>query len=279
MLKARIVTALILLAGFLALLFLLPSAGWMLLAAAVAALGAWEWAGLVKLAGWRRLGYGLACGAVCLALGWSVFDPQSGKVFRAEPLSVVFLLAGAFWLLAVPLWLRTRWAVSGAASGLLAGFAVMLPACLALMQLRAFSPLFLLAVMACVWAADIFAYACGRAFGRHKLAPSISPGKTWEGVAGAIIGVWLYGTAVAWAAGKLPATPAGWLLFSVALFALTLISILGDLFESMIKRQAGVKDSGSLLPGHGGALDRIDSLTSTLPFVGLAVLAWEGGAQ
>jgi phosphatidate cytidylyltransferase len=144
------------------------------------------------------------------------------------------------------------------------------------MQLRVFAPLFLLAAMASVWVADISAYVCGRAFGRHKLAPEISPGKTWEGAVGAIAGVLIYGITVAWAADRMPSNPSAWIIFATALIVLTAVSILGDLFESLAKRQAGVKDSGATLPGHGGVLDRIDSLTSTLPLVGLAVLLWEG---
>ena len=153
---------------------------------------------------------------------------------------------------------------------------ILLPACLAMMQLRAFAPLFLLAVMAAVWMADISAYACGRAFGRRKLAPAISPGKTWEGAAGALGGVLLYGSAVTAAVGRMPDGTGAWVGFGLALALLTVVSIYGDLFESLAKRQAGVKDSGTTLPGHGGVLDRIDSLTSTLPLVGLAVLLWEG---
>jgi phosphatidate cytidylyltransferase len=122
-----------------------------------------------------------------------------------------------------------------------------------------------------VWVADIAAYFSGRAFGRHKLAPSISPGKTWEGVLGAVLGVTGYGTVILlffplidhWPLG-VPATLAIILLY-------TAVSIIGDLFESLLKRQAGIKDSSHLLPGHGGILDRIDSLTSALPFAALLI--------
>jgi phosphatidate cytidylyltransferase len=117
-----------------------------------------------------------------------------------------------------------------------------------------------------VWTADIAAYFAGHAFGRHKLAPLISPGKTWEGVIGALAAVALYWSVITWFvpdfAGQLPAG----LLWAAVL---TAVSIQGDLFESWMKRLAGVKDSGSLLPGHGGLLDRIDALTSTLPLAAL----------
>lgn len=145
---------------------------------------------------------------------------------------------------------------------------MLLPTWLALVQLRAVHPGVLLAVMALVWMADIAAYFAGRKFGRNKLAPSISPGKTQEGALGAFIGVMLYGLVIGHflLAGKVPLT--AWML---ALVLATAVSIIGDLFESLLKRKAGIKDSSNILPGHGGVLDRIDSLTSTLP---LAALAW-----
>ena len=121
--------------------------------------------------------------------------------------------------------------------------------------------------MALVWLADSAAYFVGRAFGRNKLAPAISPGKTWEGAIGAGLAVAVCGVALAgYLPARIAANPA---LLVLLLFGLTAISIAGDLFESMLKRQAGLKDSSSILPGHGGILDRIDSLTSTLPIVAL----------
>jgi phosphatidate cytidylyltransferase len=135
------------------------------------------------------------------------------------------------------------------------------------------SPWLLLAAMALVWVADIAAYFAGRAYGRRKLAPAISPGKTWEGAIGAVAAVLVYGLAVMAFAGGLPSF--GLLLVSaLALVLLTAMSIVGDLFESLMKRQAEVKDSSQLLPGHGGVLDRIDSLTATLPLLAL-VLLWK----
>ena len=130
--------------------------------------------------------------------------------------------------------------------------------------------------MVLVWMADIAAYFSGKKFGKHKLAPSISPGKTWEGVIGAVLGVSIYAVlaVVGAAQAKLIGLPdlkgfAGLVLLSWLWVAL---SIIGDLFESAIKRQAGVKDSGTLLPGHGGVLDRIDAMTSTLPLAAFALL-------
>jgi phosphatidate cytidylyltransferase len=151
----------------------------------------------------------------------------------------------------------------------LVGWAVLIPTGLAMQDLRDGHPMWLLGMMGLVWVADIAAYFTGRKFGKHKLAPSISPGKTWEGVAGALLGVTAY-VLVAWSFSGfgpmvLPALlVASWCWVGLAVF--------GDLFESAIKRQAGVKDSGALLPGHGGLLDRGDALTSTLPLAALAVL-------
>jgi phosphatidate cytidylyltransferase len=147
---------------------------------------------------------------------------------------------------------------------------LLLPVWLALVQLRQAGPLTLLAIMSVVWLADIGAYFAGRSFGKHKLAPAISPGKTWEGAIGGAVAVLAYGLLLS---SKLPPTLAGNLpLLLMVLVLLTAISILGDLFESLLKRQAGLKDSSNVLPGHGGVLDRIDSLTSTLPLVALVWL-------
>ncbi len=133
------------------------------------------------------------------------------------------------------------------------------------------SVLFLVSAMAVVWIADIGAYFAGRAFGRHKLAPNISPGKTWEGVAGGMAAVLVLAALVA----RLPALadsfPAqllarfGWPLWALLMCVMVAASVVGDLFESMMKRRAGFKDSSALLPGHGGVLDRIDALIPTMP--------------
>ncbi|MGB7420341.1 MAG: phosphatidate cytidylyltransferase, partial [Comamonas sp.] len=133
---------------------------------------------------------------------------------------------------------------------------------------------FLLSVLCLVWAADICAYFVGRAFGRRKLAPAISPGKSWEGVWGGMAGVLVLALVWAWADGRWQASvPSlytqlaglGWLLALPALLFLTAMSVVGDLVESLVKRSAGAKDSSQLLPGHGGVLDRVDALLPTLP--------------
>lgn len=269
MLKTRVITALVLVGVLLPSLFWLPQSAWALLTAAVIGVAAWEWGALL---GWqqgaRRL-LGVATALICVglaqvdpaALGIGTFTPAAPWVVALYTLSVVF------WIFLIPLWLNRQWRLSSLA-GLLVGAVVLLPTWLALVQLRAVHPGVLLAVMALVWMADIAAYFAGRKFGSNKLAPSISPGKTQEGALGAFIGVMLYGLVIGHflLAGKVPLT--AWML---ALVLATAVSIIGDLFESLLKRKAGIKDSSNILPGHGGVLDRIDSLTSTLP---LAALAW-----
>jgi phosphatidate cytidylyltransferase len=257
MLKARVITALFLVAGFLAVLFLLPGPGATAVFALVAVLGAWEWAGLMQAG---RLGRGIFAAVVAFSCLLAWLRPEI-----AFPL--LWALAALFWLAVMPFWLARGWRPGLA--GYAVGWLLLVPTWAALAGLHARGPLLLLAVMALVWVADIAAYFTGRACGRHKLAPAISPGKTWEGVAGAVVGVLVYGIAVA---GVLPALR-GLAVLPLAAFLLllTAFSIIGDLFESMIKRQAGVKDSSQLLPGHGGILDRIDSQTSTLPLVALTL--------
>jgi len=176
-----------------------------------------------------------------------------------------FVAASLFWILVAPVWLArgvsARQRVALATSGLL----VLVPAALALVLLR---PGQVLQVLVLVWIADSAAYFVGRRWGRRKLAPSISPGKTWEGAWGGIAGAALYamiGATFLTGIARLPA----YLTLAVVLAA---ISIVGDLFESAAKRQAEVKDSGALLPGHGGILDRIDSATAVLPVAALVLL-------
>jgi phosphatidate cytidylyltransferase len=181
------------------------------------------------------------------------------------------MLAVLFWVFVVPAWMIAGWRPQNPWLMGVVGWVVLLPTGLAMLDLRAFSPWLLLFVMTLVMMADISAYFAGKRFGKNKLAPAISPGKTWEGVIGALIGVSIFVVVVGWASGlykQYPVFPAaivaGWWWVGLA--------VIGDLFESAIKRQAGVKDSGALLPGHGGLLDRIDALTSTLPFAAIALI-------
>ncbi len=187
----------------------------------------------------------------------------------------VYILSAAFWILSVPPYLKQLYAIKNPLILMLTGWILLLPTCLALYQLRAISPELLLGFMATIWISDSAAYFTGRSFGKHKLAPRISPNKTWEGVAGALVAVLLYGliwdfwfTEESLAAKLIPL-----LLF------MAILGIIGDLYESLMKRQAGVKDSGNILPGHGGILDRIDALTASLPFAILALLIFYSPAS
>jgi phosphatidate cytidylyltransferase len=272
MLKARILTALVLLALLLVCLFYLPPHYWAMLTLLAILVGAWEWSNLAAYslpAKWIYL-------LVTAALTWGLFGPDTFD-WSSGPLLIV---AALFWLLVVPLWLKQRWVLRNRLLLAVVGWIVLIPTWLALVQLRGMGPQFLLGIMAVVWVADSAAFFAGRRFGRHKLAPAISPGKTWEGVAGALAGVVLYAV-LCWLAvpdlvAKLPVSGATLVIFGlVGLGLMTYISILGDLFESWMKRQAGMKDSGRILPGHGGILDRIDALTSTLPVVACTIFLWK----
>lgn len=260
MLKTRIITALVLVVALALILFALPPIAAKITFAVIAALAAWEWAGLMKQDAATRYVYALAMLLAC----WQFAGPAQSLV------PLLLWLAAGFWLLAVPFWFRRKWSLGGNdMAGYLLGLLVILPTWAAMTALHAVDTWLMLAVMALVWVADIAAYFAGRAFGRHKLAPAISPGKTWEGVAGAVAGVLVYGGVVLGfspLAGKIPLSLP---LLVLLLVVLTAVSVMGDLFESLLKRQAGIKDSSQLLPGHGGVLDRIDALTSTLPVAAL----------
>lgn len=272
MLRARVLTALCLLAVFLSALFFLPPLGWLSLTVLVAVVAAWEWGGLVGWSGGLRRIYPLLVGSVVAAMG-VLTGLDRPDVARHFALGAVYLAGAAFWLLCVPAWLSRKWRIQGSgAAGMATGLLVLVPPSLALAHVRQVAPTFLLACMAAVWVADIGAYFVGRALGRHKLAPAISPGKSWEGAIGGAVAVVAYGVWLLLRKAGLSLDGVGLAAAVVALLAFTAVSIEGDLFESLLKRQAGIKDSGTILPGHGGVLDRIDSLTSTLPLVGLAVL-------
>ena len=214
------------------------------------AAGGHEWARLCRLANAWLYAVGVA-----LAFG--------GIYAAGEPaIRLAYVVAALFWVLAVPLWLARGVNPQPRLALLVAGFLVLVPAALALAGLPAAR---VLQVLVLVWAADTAAYFVGRAWGRRKLAPAVSPSKTWEGAWGGIAG------AVAYAiiGGTFLSGVGAWPVYAVVAVLLGVISIVGDLFESAAKRQAGVKDSGTLLPGHGGILDRVDSATAVLPIAAL----------
>jgi phosphatidate cytidylyltransferase len=271
MLQTRILTALVLVPAVLAALFLLPSFGWALATLAVVAIAAQEWA---RLAGFNASGARLFTGglvviaATLLGLAWSAEGWAPGMVL------VICGVATLFWLLLAPAWVIHRWSTRHAGVQAAVGLVVLLATWVALVELQARSPWLVLAAMAVVWIADTAAYFTGRAFGRRKLAPLVSPGKSWEGVYGAWLAVLVYASLLvpfAAAAGfRLAVATVTIILWLALVFAIASVSIVGDLFESLLKRQAGVKDSGTLLPGHGGVLDRIDALLAAMPLAAVA---------
>lgn len=269
MLKTRVITAVVLLAILLPVTLFAPLAAFGALIALVLVFAAWEWARLLQLGAADSVIYALVVAALGASMRLGVGFGSSRPLVEA---------AGVFWLLAGPfaLWRKPTLAAGTWKPFLLAAGLLVFAACWhAVVAARAASIPFVLSMLLVVWLADIGAYFAGTAFGRHKLAPSVSPGKTWEGV----VGGWLVVMIVAGLAIGLHAFEPT--LFSVlaqrfgapgafaALSLLVAYSVIGDLFESLFKRQAGVKDSSGLLPGHGGVLDRVDALLPVLP---LAVL-------
>jgi phosphatidate cytidylyltransferase len=266
MLKQRVLTAailLIVLAGA-----LVSGERWIFLSLSLIflAIGIWEWM--------RLVGAGHATAVAVAAVMALVLAAAHRLGWVAEALPAILLIAVSLWLiLALVLVALHRFPQVAPYRGFYLAAGLVLPgaAWLAMAQTFEHGAWFMISVLAVIWVADIGAYFCGRAFGRHKLAPSISPGKTWEGVIGAIVTVWVVAALVALVpqlAGAFTSQlfarfPS--LLVLIMLALLVGISVVGDLFESHLKRQAGVKDSSGLLPGHGGVLDRIDSLLPVLP--------------
>ena len=274
-LATRIATGIVLIAGILAALLLLPTLAFGAIVLLIVLVAASEWAKLIGLANGSRVGFVIAVLAAGGAVLWwgaqRGFDPAVELACGAATL---------FWLaVGVPSVLR-NWQPGSLLVRAVSAFVMLEGAFVAIVALQARSPWLALAAMAIVWLADTAAYFAGRSFGRRKLAPQISPGKTWEGVCGALVAVGVYallllplarraGYAGAFTAGAI----IGWIVFAIALAAL---SVVGDLHESLLKRRAGVKDSGAILPGHGGVLDRTDALLAAMPPVALAATAFLG---
>lgn len=269
MLKQRVITALILAPIIVGGLFFLPPLGFAIFTGILVAIGGWEWANLSGIsANAARVIYALVVGAVMAA-----------SLFATAGYTLTVLWLVLAW------WLCSFWLVSRYPSGtalwqptpvrLLMGLPVLVGAWMGLNYLRSgdFSLgrldnnlLLILFAFCIVWIADIGAYFAGRAWGKRKLAPNVSPGKSWAGVYGGIAAALLLAAVVAWLA-ECGFGQAVGLIFISGVTAL--VSVLGDLYESMLKRLRGVKDSSQLLPGHGGILDRVDSLTAALPVFAL----------
>ncbi len=267
MLKQRVITALLLLPIALGGFFWLESGAFALFIAAVIILGAWEWA---HLAGFEAQSQRLAYAAVVAGLLYGAW--------QVPALAPVLLTVALLWW-AVATWLVLNYPDSsrywgGVPGKLLIGLFILLPAWQGLILFKQWpqADALIIAVMVLVWGADIGAYFAGKAFGKRKLAPRVSPGKSWEGFFGGLLLSLLLTLLVGLQQGWQPID----LLLCLGGAALVVVaSVIGDLTESMFKRQSGIKDSSNLLPGHGGVLDRIDSLTAAIPL--FAVLLWLAG--
>ena len=278
MTRTRLLAALVMAPLAIAAILLLPTDWMMTLAAVVFMLGLWEWFDLAEIDDpLARTVLLVAHLALMVALVWA---SRSSSGFSFVLLELMTVIGVIWWLLAL-VWLgRYRFASDHDTHArmfkLAAGALATIPAWCALAWIHAGQPnghRWLLCALMVVWAADTGAYFSGRHFGRHKLAPKISPNKTVEGLVGGMLLAVIVGVALSLFAGattaQLPAVAA------VSLLA-ALFSVVGDLFESLLKRHAGVKDSGALIPGHGGVLDRLDGVLAALPAfaLGKAVLGF-----
>lgn len=279
MLKQRIITALILLAVLLPAMFHSAIGPFAALTLLLVAAAGWEWARMNgRGAQSSRAVGGLLAGAMLLFWWLGGLDRNWLAIWWA---------AFAVWLLVSVVMLRrgvVGWQAWPVLPRLVMGLLLLACAWLALVQAHQVGLVFLLSVLTLVWAADIFAYAGGRAWGRRKLAPTLSPGKSWEGAISGFVGVCLLALFWLWFDQRFAtASPslfsrlwsAGPLRLAGALVLLTTTSVVGDLLESLVKRGAGMKDSSQLLPGHGGVLDRVDALLPVLPTAMLLTLLLE----
>ena len=269
MLKQRVITALVLLALLLPALFHSRPEALAVLTLVMIAAGAWEWGRLNQLSRAPSLALSGVCLALCL-LSWVQGWPW-------EPSRLLWLSIGAAWVLLGVALLRlgvVGWPSVALPLRLVGGVGALWMTWLAVFQAKIIGINFLLSLLTLVWMADIAAYFAGRALGRHKLAVAISPGKTWEGALGGLVGVLLMAFLWAWADGRFDVdSPSlysrlqdkGTLILMLGAAFLTAMSVVGDLVESLVKRSAGFKDSSQLLPGHGGVLDRVDALLPALP--------------
>jgi phosphatidate cytidylyltransferase len=266
MLKTRVITAIVLLAVLVPVTLFAPIGAFGALIAFVVVFAAWEWARLLKLTGAGPIVYAIVAALVLVAstkLGVGFVAPR--PLFEAA--AIFWVLVGPFVLIRKPTLADGGWR----AFLLVAGVVAFAACWHALVAARVAGVAFVLSLLLVVWLADIGAYFAGKAFGKHKLAPAISPGKTWEGAIGGWLAVMIVAAIAVLTRAFEPTLfyallkHLGSIRAFIALTLLVAFSVVGDLFESMLKRQAGVKDSSGLLPGHGGVLDRIDALLPVLP--------------
>jgi phosphatidate cytidylyltransferase len=274
MLKQRIITALIMLAVFLPALVHTSTVFFGLLTLVLIAAAGWEWARMQGLG----QAMGLISGAVVALLLWGLMSLGADWSWRS-----IWLMAGALWVL-FSVWVLARgveaWSSWPRGVRYSLGLALIVLAGAALWQARQEGWVFLLSILALVWTADVAAYFGGKRWGRRKLAPQVSPGKTWAGAVSGLVGVLLLSSVWLALESTNPASSPsvyarlwslGPMLGVLALVFLTAMAVVGDLVESLVKRSAGIKDSSSLLPGHGGVLDRVDALLPVLPLAMMLV--------
>lgn len=274
MLKQRVITALVLAVIFLTALFGLPSGYFSFFIGVVLLVGAWEWASLSGFpAIWQRLAYSfLLLGLLVTTSLYLGFEGEASPRLDSSAIRDLLVIGCGWWALA--LLLVQGYPSSSVLWGhkslrLLMGILVLIPTWVALVYVRQQSngAWLVLLLMLVIAVADSGGYFVGRRFGKHKLAPAVSPGKTWEGFAGGFLANCLLALILGLS------LDVSILLMLALIVPTSLISVLGDLLESMVKRHAGAKDSGNILPGHGGILDRVDGITAGAPVFALALLA------
>lgn len=280
MLKTRVITAVILLIVLLAVLMYGGTIGWNIFVLIVLLGAFWEWARLGQFDSGKAISYAFLSAALCVAA--AVFLSIESQSYP------MLALASIFWVAFAPWCLRnvSVGTLANPAIYALVGFVLIAAAGLALVIAKTYGVVFLLSTLAICFVADIFAYLFGKTLGKRKLAPRISPGKSWEGAIGGALSVLAMSWLVVVLSDSMPELKGTWqvmaferwhpVVFSFWLLVLSAYSVVGDLFESMLKRRAGLKDSSNLLPGHGGVLDRIDAQLPVLPLAVLLVSAVAG---
>ena len=281
MLRQRIVTALVLVGLLLAALTMSQAWPFALLTLALIAAAGWEWGRLNQASNALSMAMGATlavAGVWALSSAWHASAPPAFWWGG----TVLWVVAGTIALRGGP----TLWPRLPAAARWLLGLLALWLAWLAIAHARTIGINFLLSTLCLVWMADVAAYFGGRALGKRKLAPSISPGKSWEGVWSGMVGVLLLALLWMWIDTRIAVDgpslysrlwqAQGWAVGALGLLALCGLSVVGDLLESLVKRAAGAKDSSGLLPGHGGVLDRVDALLPMMP-AAMALAAWSAG--